>query len=464
MTQKKESALTPGRGNGRDIIAQEPEKTLIFLLLQLPGLFDVIRPVKKVFPPALHAAFDVAATANQDKAISYLANAPKELLDAYFAVTNAFWDNHPELFRREDDAELTRILANVHRRLLIENRDRLDPDILAAEFARSFTPFAPTIITHGELRKVDSNERFVLYPYIPAGAFVILAGDGGTGKTYLALDIARAVANNETFCGMKTTPGKVLIVDEESGLPRLKERMARIEHYHDPIPDDNVFYCSYSGFCFSRPQSLTALKQLISDRKITLCMIDALVDVIEGDENSAQDVTPVMRGLREITSETGAAIVLIHHTNKVGGYRGSSALKGAVDVLLIATQEKLTPNGAVVKIKADKMRDGHATAKRLNLNWDAEGFTVTPYNPVDEMKDKLREDEWTILTALRAGRKKIDEIVVATGLSKNTIHSRLRFALKDLVDKHKSGQEQAYYYELSANCLESLSEADFNDE
>ncbi len=80
------------------------------------------------------------------------------------------------------------------------------------------------------------------------------------------------------------------------------------------------------------------------------------------------------------------------------------------------------------------------------------------------MKDKLREDEWTILTALRTGRKKIDEIVAATGLSKNTIHSRLRFALKDLVDKHKSGQEQAYYYELSANCLESLSEADFNDE
>jgi len=462
MTQKEKRPR--GAHNTGDIIARSEEETLLFLLFQLPGLFDVIRPVKKVFPPELYAAFDVAATANQDKIIAYLANAPRELLDTYLAVTNAFWEDHPELFRREDDAELTRILANIHRRLLIENRDRLDPEILASEFTRSFTPFTPTIVSHGELRNVVSSERFVLQPYIPAGAFVILAGDGGTGKTYLALDIARAVARGEMFCSMKTTPGKVLIVDEESGLPRLKERMTRIEYYRGPIPDEGVFYCSYEGFSFSRPQSLTALKQLITDYEITLCVIDALVDVIDGDENSAQDVTPVMRGLREITSETGAAILLIHHTNKIGGYRGSSALKGAVDVLLIAVQEKLTSDGAIVKITAEKMRDGHATAKRLALSWDTEGFTTAPYNPVDELKDKLKEDEWMILSALHTGRKRIDEIVAATGLTKNTIHSRLRFALKDLVDKQKSGQEQGYYYELSANCLESFSEADFNDE
>ena len=63
-------------------------------------------------------------------------------------------------------------------------------------------------------------------------------------------------------------------------------------------------------------------------------ILDVLADLMTGDENSKQDTQPVFNALRRISEQSGAAIIVIHHANKMGGHRGSSVIKDAPDILL----------------------------------------------------------------------------------------------------------------------------------
>jgi len=461
MTDEKEKPAHRAGSTGNSavyIIPQNEEKTLLFMMMMLPELVSVLRPLRKAFSPSLYPLYDIAVAADQSKSFAFLANSP-EILDEYLSLTGSFFEARPELFRRADDRELIQILAGVHRKLVIENRDRIDPSDVAAEFARTYTEFAPVVLSHGDIRRHRATTKYVVNPYIPGASLVILAGDGGTGKTYIAFEIARAVATGERFAGLETTRGNVLIIDEETGMDALKKRFSRIEYYREPAPEDAIFYCSYAGFNFSGAEGPAALKRIVQEKNISLVIIDALVDVMTGDENSAQDVNPVMRGLREITAATGTAIMLIHHSNKSGGYRGSTALKGAVDVLLIATQEKLTNDGVLVHMAVDKMRDARATTMDFALAWDKDGFTLNPYRPADRLRDSLKEDEYSILLALKAGRKRMEELVQQTALSKSAIHSRLRYRLAPFIEKIQ-GPNNVYFYALNEDGEDALSNED----
>ncbi len=86
-----------------------------------------------------------------------------------------------------------------------------------------------------------------------------------------------------------------------------------------------------------------------------LVIIDALVDVmLGGDENAAKDVQPVFARLRALADQYRAAVIVIHHANKSGDYRGSSAMLGAVDLMLTVERHE----GRPLIFESVKYRDG----------------------------------------------------------------------------------------------------------
>jgi RecA-family ATPase len=106
-----------------------------------------------------------------------------------------------------------------------------------------------------------------------------------------------------------------------------------------------------------------------------LVIIDALADVMSGDENDKADVRPAFHSLRKIAESTEAAILLIHHAGKAWGYRGSSAIKGAVD-LMVAIQSE---NGSdFINFKSEKNRDGEASTWAAKAVWTADQFYLEP--------------------------------------------------------------------------------------
>ena len=99
-----------------------------------------------------------------------------------------------------------------------------------------------------------------------------------------------------------------------------------------------------------------------------------MADIMPGaDENAVQDVQPVLMNLRKVAEETGAAIELIHHSNKSGHYRGSSAISGAVDLLL---KVESFPGTHRIDLQSVKARDVEFFRMAAHIRFEEDPFKV----------------------------------------------------------------------------------------
>ena len=199
---------------------------------------------------------------------------------------------------------------------------------------------------------------WVVEGLLSCGSVALLVGEGGSKKTYAMFDLAVAVATGTPWLDFPTVQTPVLFIDEESGLARFNRRLGDTLRGHlTGDADVPVWYACLSGFNFlvEPNRYFGALQTLITGSGAKLVIIDAVVEVmLTGDENTVRDTGPVLAGLRKLADLTGCCIVVIHHANKNGGYRGSSALKGAVDLLLTIESPQETD---VVTFASEKARD-----------------------------------------------------------------------------------------------------------
>jgi len=201
----------------------------------------------------------------------------------------------------------------------------------------------------------------------------LVIGLGGAKKTWVMLDLGVCGASGKEWLGMAITQCNVLIIDEESGDARLADRIKMV--MKGELADDNIPIYSVSLAQFNLLKKLADVDEMIAlieavDAKLVI--IDALADImVGGDENSVKDTQPVLSSLRKVAEVTGVAIIVIHHVNKVGGYRGSSAIAGAVDTMVLIESK---PDSDIVTFKSEKMRDGTPLKFAGQAVWSDNGF------------------------------------------------------------------------------------------
>ena len=218
---------------------------------------------------------------------------------------------------------------------------RNDP-ALAALVSADATP-APRYQLHtaAEALQPQPPIDWVVGDLLTTGSVALVVGDPGSAKTYSLLDCAVCVAQGAPWLGMETTQAPVLVVDEESGPRRMARRLGDVLRGHGAGPDTPVWYTTLARFNLRTSDDAAELAAAVAETGARLVIIDALVDVMPGgDENAVSDVHPLFMALRSIADAVGAAVVVIHHTNKAGGYRGSSAMFGAVDVLVAVKKDQ----------------------------------------------------------------------------------------------------------------------------
>lgn len=199
--------------------------------------------------------------------------------------------------------------------------------------------------------------EFLVENLITKGSVNLFFGTGGSKKTWLCLDMAVDVALGKPWLGRETEQTTVLIVDEESGPKRLRLRILKTLNGHLAPGWENVplAYTSLSMIDLGDPDDINALHVLIEETGAGLVIIDALADVCPGrDENSVKDMQPVFHNLRALAESTDAAFLIIHHSNKQGGYRGSTAIQAACDLALEISSQ---PGNLYVDVKTEKARD-----------------------------------------------------------------------------------------------------------
>jgi hypothetical protein len=109
-------------------------------------------------------------------------------------------------------------------------------------------------------------------------------------------------------------------------------------------------------------ESVAAISESVKLRstRAGVIFIDTLALSHDGDENSSKDMSLVLRNCKILHDDTGALVVLVHHTGKVEskGMRGSSALYAGSDFVL-----EIAASGRNHSMVVDKLKDGERGAE-----------------------------------------------------------------------------------------------------
>lgn len=206
------------------------------------------------------------------------------------------------------------------------------------------------------------------------GFLTVLAGAGGEGKSMLALALAKGVAQGSPVAGIECTPGKALIFDAENGKHEMARRVRALK-----LPDAGVIL--YESGSFDLQRQPEQFREAILQEGANLVVIDSLRrHAPKARENESDSMTPLMADLSQISRETGAAMILVHHRGKNGGaFRGSSVILDQADLLFALAREENDPNGKLRRcLTAAKVRIAPEPEDRwLTIRHDDETGLVT---------------------------------------------------------------------------------------
>ena len=209
--------------------------------------------------------------------------------------------------------------------------------------------------------------EYILDPLIPSDVVTLLGGHGGTGKTFLALQMAVCVATGNDFMGLsvRTCPVLFFSAEDNSSIVRwrLKTICGRMGINPKELKNLTVMDATDIDPALFREVRTDGIKHGMTtgvyeslsikatDVSAQLVIIDNASDTYDADEIDRARVRAFIRSLASIARKIGGGVMLIAHidkaTAKTGGkegYSGSTAWHNSVRsrLFLSANDDKLT--------------------------------------------------------------------------------------------------------------------------
>lgn len=180
--------------------------------------------------------------------------------------------------------------------------------------------------------------RWLVPNWLGRDALTLLIGAGGASKSWASLDLAIALASQQSWLGQATSQARVLYIDEDGQIAETYRRLIRLcaGRSLDPASlDSNLFIAPAQGLKVDQAAQNHDLILTSLSLKVDLVIIDALVAIHSADENDNKAMGYVMRGLlRNLMRETKAGILLIHHEGKPSETRtGIFKARGATEII-----------------------------------------------------------------------------------------------------------------------------------
>lgn len=181
---------------------------------------------------------------------------------------------------------------------------------------------------------------------LPAGEIAILVGDGGSFKSTVAAHIAAAIAGGHAvFDEFATRAGPALIISAEDAAPIIRMRLAAFCAGHGWDADvilRRVHILAQSDASLADRGWQLHIEREVRRLQPAIVFADPLADLLSGDENSNSEMRPVIKFLRKVGRDSGAAVGVVHHAGKaaqdkrqIDRIRGASALVSASRTTLL---------------------------------------------------------------------------------------------------------------------------------
>lgn len=232
---------------------------------------------------------------------------------------------------------------------------------------------------------------------IPVRAVTLLQGDGGTGKSVLALQLAVATALGRPWLGQPVRGGNALYVSAEDDRDEIHRRLEAITLDYgidlaelsalkvvDVTGQDAVLATGDRQGRLGPTERWTDLQTLIDDWEPALVVIDNLADAFAGEENSRPHARQFIGLLQGCAKRRDASVLLIGHPSLAGmasgtGSSGSTAWNNSVRSRLYLTRpagEDGAPSAPDLRVLTVKKANYAPANVEVRLRWSAGAFTA----------------------------------------------------------------------------------------
>lgn len=298
-----------------------------------------------------------------------------------------------------------------------------------------------------------ADPSFLVDQILPERSLSVLVGSPGIGKTFAALSMSLSICTGLPWLDHKIHTGEVIYITSE-GLNGLKLRLQAWEAHHN-VEVKNFGYITEAPQFLDEQEIKTLIENITASHlnKPALIVIDTLArHMVGGDENSALYMGEFIANADKLRDAFDCAVIIVHHTGKRKNNtsfseRGSSALRGAADTMLLMDKDK---NG-VVKICCEKQKDSEpfeafpVALKPIELPNEHNSCVLLRTETSSTSNEKLDAYKEKILSELFSANEsglKTKEILELTDIPESSYHRHRLY-----LTKHgfiRKGPQQGY--------------------
>ena len=301
--------------------------------------------------------------------------------------------------------------------------------------------------------------KWIWYQYIPLGTLVLLVGDPGVGKSYIALYIASIISNGGKFpfdennLNAIKIPTKVLFQNGEDGVSyTLSLRLDKLG-----ANKENILMIDESIDMF-RIDQIGILEEVIVSNNIKLIIIDPIQRYLPNNKSmdKANEVRNSLSPLRDLAEKHGCTIILIMHRNKSSSSNSLYRALGSIDFVgvcrsMLTVEKGKNGKNYIQHTKSSLSQQG----KSIIYEITEEGLEILDMQD-DEDISKLEQAKEFLNELLRDGPlTSID--VKFKALSNGISASTLKRAKKDM-NIYAVQFEKTWYWSLDKNITNSDAE------
>jgi hypothetical protein len=307
----------------------------------------------------------------------------------------------------------------------------------------------------GTLRELLESEvspiEYLIPELLPKPGTLLLHGRGGCGKTMAALTLAKHVSRGIPFsvrgAEVPVEQGTVLWLNGDQNSRRIRKQFEDLDFcVDDPVIIQNKVSMLWQPWFIKQIEKYQP-KLVIWD-SVTACMRGSAYD-----QNKAEYAEPIYWYSAENGESFDATtIVFIHHANKEGGFRGTTALEDAVDISMAIRRpdkkevEHLGASSRLITIT--KSREGNE-GKQLKLEQNDDlTFSLSdleapqdqsqPASVVDRVLNRLRESKQPLL------RTQLNSDPLCGGKVEAIRKALIRLEDKGLISSNGEGRSKQY--------------------
>lgn len=234
--------------------------------------------------------------------------------------------------------------------------------------------------------------RWIVEGFLEEGEIIVLSGDPGSCKSFLAIDLARCIVSGQSWLNRWVAKGTVLYLDEENPERLPFKRLKALSMANEDR--GRLLYATRQGVAVDDPGTAKALRALVEEHKPKLVIVDTAYAASAMESvNDNQEVVRFFRALRLL----GCAVLVIGHNRKRQGnaapsngdaLMGSKQWQGQTDMHYGLTKLEMRSNrddegdlhqATEVELHHHKQRDGlsgHRELIAVESVTDAEGVLV----------------------------------------------------------------------------------------